>query len=110
MKPHNPTHNGPRDREPNQGEGDKVSARHYNRGAREFVADGKVDDAAHEAKVWVEREPADAARAEQKAARGPHHGVRVSVEELLDKGRSVVDRIRPYVERAADKVRNRIRK
>lgn len=95
----------------NQGEGDKVSARHYNRDLREFIADGKVDEAAHEAKEWVEREPDDASRAEAKAARGPRTGgVRVSVQELVEKGRSIVDRVRPIVERAADKVRARFHK
>jgi hypothetical protein len=97
MKPHS---------DPNQGEGDKVSARHYNRAAREFVADGKVDEAAHEAKVWVEGDPVEAERAERKAARGPRRSVKVSVSELVDKGRSVVDRLRPVAEQAVTKVRS----
>jgi hypothetical protein len=107
MKPHNPT-TGKTGDGPNQGEGDKASARQYNKHVREFMADGKVEDAANEAKVWVEREPEDATRAEQKARRGPQAGTRVSVDELLAKGKSVVDRIRPYVDRAADKVRARL--
>lgn len=107
MKPHNPMQHGTGG--PITGEGDKLAARRYNRGAREFIAEGKVDEAAHDAKVWVEREPEDASRAEDRARRGPHHGVRASVDELVAKGRSVVDRLRPLVERAADKVRSRIR-
>lgn len=110
MKPHNPSQNGKRDdRDPNQGEGDRISARHYNRAVREFMADGKVDDAAREAKVWVEREPDDALRAEQQAKRGPRRGgVRVTADELVEKGRSIVDRIRPLVDRAASAVRSRL--
>jgi hypothetical protein len=106
MKPHNPIQNGTKD--PNQGEGDRISARHYNRAVREFKADGKVEDAAREAKVWVEREPEDAMRAEQQAKRGPHRGTRVSAAELVEKGRSVVDRIRPLVDRAANAIRSRL--
>jgi hypothetical protein len=89
-----------------QGEGDKISARHYNRDLREFIAEGKVDDAAEEARLYVERDPTDAERAEQKAKRGPR-GKGVTVDELVAKGRSVVDRVRPYVERASQKLRSR---
>ncbi len=95
--------------DPNQGEGDKASARHYNRDAREFVAEGRVEEAAREAKQYVERDPADAARAERKAQRGPN-SPRVSVDELIAKGKTVVDRVRPMLERAADKLRARFRK
>lgn len=114
MKPHNPTQNGTRanrdrtGKDPNQGEGDRISARHYNRAVREFMAEGKVDEAAHEAKVWVEREPEDAMRAERQAKRGPNRGIRVTADELVDKGRTIVDRIRPVFERAANAVRSRL--
>jgi len=91
MKPDNPG------KDPNQGEGDKVSARHYNRDVREFVADGKVDEAARDAAVFVEREPEAAKRAEQKARRGPN-GSRVSVDDLVAKARNVVDRIKPALQ------------
>jgi hypothetical protein len=91
--------------EPNQGEGDKVSARKYNRDLREFVAEGKVDEAAEDARLYVERDPADAERAEAKAKRGPRS--KVSVDELVAKGRSVVERVRPYLERAQQKLRAR---
>ena len=93
-------------REPNQGEGDKVSARHYNRDLREFIAEGKVDDAAEDARLYVERDPDDAERAEAKAKRGPR-GKGVSVDELIAKGKTVVDRVRPYIERASQKLRSR---
>lgn len=105
MKPHTPTQNGS-NRDPNQGEGDKNSARHYNRAVREFIADDKVDEAAREAKVWVERDPGEAEKAERQAARGPHRGVRVSVAELVNKGRTVVDRLRPVAEEAIAKVKS----
>lgn len=93
--------------EPNQGEGDKLSARHYNRDLREFIAEGKVDDAAHDARLYVENDPDDAFRAEEQAKRSPRSGKRVSVDEIIAKGRSVVDRVRPYVERATQKLRSR---
>jgi len=104
MKPRNSSQGG---KDPNQGEGDKLSARHYNRSVREFVAGGKVDEAAHEARLYVERDPADAERAEQQAKRGPKGGTRVSVDELVAKGRSIVDRVRPYLARASTKLRAR---
>lgn len=91
--------------EPNQGEGDKVSARKYNRDLREFIAEGKVDEAAEDARLYVERDPADAERAEAKAKRGPRN--KVSVDELVAKGRSIVERVRPYLERAQQKLRAR---
>ena len=111
-----PTTYGPKqggadkDTDPMQGEGDRISARHYNRNVREFVAEGKVDEAADEAKRYVEQEPEDAARAERTARRGPHHGTRVSVDELVAKSRTVIDRERPLVERAIGKVRSRLRR
>lgn len=98
MKPH--------DSDRNQGEGDRISARHYNRKAREYVATGDVEEAAHEAADFVEQEPAEAARAEAKAKRGPGHA-RVSIDELVAKGRTVVDRVKPIVERAAARLRSR---
>ena len=102
MKSHDSSRGGDR----NQGEGDRISARHYNRNVREFVADGKVDDAAREARLFVETDPEDAARAEAKARRGPR-GPRVTIDELVAKGRTVVDRVRPYVHRAATRIRSR---
>lgn len=89
-----------------QGEGDKLSARHYNRHLREFIAEGKVDEAAHDAAAYVERDPDDAMQAEERAKRGPR-SKRVSVDELVAKGRSVVDRVRPLIERATHKLRTR---
>jgi hypothetical protein len=100
MKPRNP--------DANQGEGDKVSARRYNRRVREFVAEGKVDEAAHQAEDYVEHEPDDAQRAERKAKRGPKHGTRVTADELIAKGLTVFDRVRPVVARAIGRLRSRL--
>ena len=93
-------------RDPNQGEGDRVSARRYNKQVEDFVAEGKVGSSAHEAERYVEAQPKDAARAERKAKRGPHH-TKVSLDELVNMGRTVVDRLRPYVERGVGRLRAR---
>ena len=93
----------------NQGEGDRKSARRYNRKLREFISQGRVDSAAHEAEGYVEREPKDAERAERAAKRGPH-GTRVSVDELVAKGRTVFDRMRPLVSRVVARARKRFHK
>lgn len=95
------------DKDPNQGEGDKVSARHYNREVREFIADGKVDEAAREAAHYVESAPLDADRAETKARKGPPSS-KISVDELVAKGRTVIDRVRPMVDKVIDRVRARL--
>lgn len=100
MKPNDP--NG------NQGEGDRVSARHYNEAASEFAADdNKVDRAARTAASYVDAEPADAKRAERTAKRGPK-GTSVSIDELIELGRSVVDRVKPYVDRAIARVKSKL--
>ena len=93
----------------NQGEGDKASARRYNEHAQEFVARGRVSKAAADARDYVEEEPEQAQAAERAAKRGPS-GTKGSLEDLMAKGRTVVDRVRPIVERAADKVRAAFKK
>ena len=100
MKPDKPTQ-----RDTNQGEGDRASARHYNEGLRDFVAGGKVEPAAKEAEAYVRQKPQEAARAERTARRGPHTGI--SLDEMIAKSRTVVDRVRPIVDRAVDKLRAR---
>jgi hypothetical protein len=92
MKPEKPT------QDENQGEGDRVSARRYNQDLREFIAGGKVEPAAREAEAYVERAPSDAARAERTAKRGPEP-TRVSLEELMAKGRTMIDRVRNLANR-----------
>ena len=95
------------DKDPNQGEGDRASARRYDRHVREFVAEGKVPDAADEARLFVERDPDDAAKAEAAARRGPHGTRFTSVDQLVAKGHSVLDRVIPMVERAVGNLRKR---
>lgn len=101
MRNHNPT------RGRNKGEGDPIAARHYNRQVREFVAEGKVAEPARDAKAYVEREPEAARRAERKAKHGPA-GTRVSIDDLVAKSRTVVDRVRPLVGRVVSRVRARL--
>lgn len=103
MKPHD------ENKDPNQGEGDRISARRYNEDVRGFVAEGKVDPAAREAAQFVEAEPAEAKAAEARAKRGPH-GTRVSVDELVAKGKTVIDRVRPIVERVVERVKSKFSK
>lgn len=93
-------------KDPNQGEGDRLSARRYNDAAKKFAKDEeKVDEAARKAAAFVDANPEAAHRAERKAKRGPH-GTRVSVDELVDMGRSFMDRVRPYVDRAISRVKS----
>jgi hypothetical protein len=101
MKPENPTQ-----RDPNQGEGDRVSARRYNEQVHDFVEQGRVEPQARDAETYVTRDPDDAARAERKAKRGPR-STRVSLDELIEMGRTMVDRARPYVDRAVARLRSR---
>lgn len=93
-------------RDPNQGEGDRIAARRYSQRLRDFVAGGKVEPAARAAEDYVERMPEDAARAERKARLGPH--TRVSVDELVAKGRTVYERVRPVVVRMIGRIRARL--
>ncbi len=72
------------------------------REVREFIADGKVDEAARDAAFFVESEPA-----EPRARKNPH-ATKVSVDELVAKGRTLIDRVRPFVERVVESVRSRL--
>lgn len=69
-------------KEPNQGEGDRVSARRYNRDLRDFISEGRVEPAAREAERFVEAHPADAERAERKAKHGPMGWLERTVESI----------------------------
>lgn len=69
--------------------------------------DHKVPDAASEAKAYVERDPDGAARGEYAARRGTHDR-RVSVDELVAKGHTVLERVRPLVQRAVAGLRARL--
>lgn len=98
----------PKDSGPDQGEGDRASVGRYNRKLREFISRGKVDTAAHDAEVYVEGESESARQEERAAQRGPRsQGTKVSVDELIAKGRSVFDRVRPLVSRVVARARKR---
>lgn len=90
----------------NQGEGDRGSARRYQRHVREFVAGGEVEPAARNAEQYVERAPGDAARAEAAARRGPRP-TRISLDELVAKGHTVIDRMEALVRRIAGRLGRR---
>ena len=74
---------------------------------REYVREGRVPDAANDARFFVEREPDNAAKAEREAMRG-HSERWVTVDELVAKGHSVIERVRPMVERAVGNLRARL--
>ena len=94
MKPDKPNPDG------NQGEGDRVSARRYQQRVREFVAGGKVEPAAHDADTYVKRDPRDAERAERDAVRGPGP-TKITLDELVAKGHTMIDRVHSLVRRVA---------
>jgi hypothetical protein len=100
MKPDKPTPDA------NQGEGDRISARRYRRHVQEFVAEGQVEPAARDAEAYVERQPEEASRAERKARRGPR-STKVTIEELVAKGRTMADRVESAVRRIASKLGRR---
>jgi hypothetical protein len=83
----------------NQGEGDRLSARRYDQHAERFVRDGKVEDAARNARDSVDRDPSAAARAEQAGKRGPGSRHRSTADELVAKGRTLFDHLRPALAR-----------
>jgi hypothetical protein len=91
----------------NQGEGDRASARRYQRHVREFVAGGEVEPAARDAEQYVERAPDDAARAEAAAARRGPRPTKVSLDELVAKGHTVIDRMEALARRIAGRLRRR---
>jgi hypothetical protein len=102
MKPEKPTQH-----DANEGEGNRTSARHYNQQLRDFVAGGKVEPAAHAAEAYVRQKPEEAARAERQARRGPR-STGVTLDELVAKSRTVVDRVRPFVDGALGRLRARL--
>ena len=91
-------------KEPMQGEGDRVSARKYDEDAQAFIAQGKVPQAAREARAALEADPAGAAKAERDAKHGPAStDSHLSLEELVAKGKSAVEKV-------VDRVRDAIKK
>ena len=69
-------------KDPNQGEGDRTSARRYNRDLREFISEGRVEPAARQAEHYVEAHPDEAMRAERKAKHGPMGWLERTVESI----------------------------
>ena len=98
MKLDKPTQDG------HQTEGDRIPGQRYHRRVREFVASGRVEPAARDAERYVERAPDDAARAEAEARHGPR-SPRVSVDELVAKGHTVIDRMEALIRRIAGRFR-----
>lgn len=81
----------------NQGEGDRESARRYDKHLREFISEGKVKPAATEARDFVAAKPDEAAAAERTAKRGPHGHI---YDNLVAKARSWLARLRETAHRA----------
>lgn len=94
------------DKDGTKGEGDRASARRYDQNVREFIAEGRVPDAASKAREYLDRDPEGAQKSEQRAKRGPH-GRFVSLDQIVAKGQSVIGRVRPMVERAVGRARAR---
>ena len=90
---------------------DVLQAKLVKRGVNLKAIDyGKVEPAApgaHDAEAYVERAPDDAARAGVRARRGPPP-TRVSLDELVAKGHTVLDRVESLVRRVAGRVGNRL--
>ena len=87
-------------KDPNQGEGDRASARRYDQHTRAFADAGNVEPAAENAKQYVENDPEGAARAERAAKHGPH-GLRTMMEDIYARGRAVFERWRARLTTAA---------
>ncbi len=79
-------------KDPNQGEGDRASALKYDTDVEQFVAEDRVVQSARAARAYVDAHPKRAARAERRAKRGPSSHIS-SVEDLVAKGVSVLDRV-----------------
>src|SRR5262245_11698004 len=108
MKPDKPTHS-----DVNQGEGDRVSARHYNKRLRDFIKRGEGAPAAREAEAYGEGRPAEAARAEREAQRGPR-SEHSRLDRLVAASRQAAELVRPIIhriaQRSASALRNRLRR
>ncbi len=96
----------PNNHEPNQGEGDKASARKYNRNVKRFVRENRVEPAAQEAKTFVETAPDQATRDELAGLRPRKSEAEVTVDKLLAHGRGMFDRVAVRMRSAVDRVRS----
>ena len=91
MKPNQP-------KDPNQGEGDRVSARSYEQKLKEFMSEGKVDPAARDAARAVDGPEGPALRAAEEAGKAPARtGV---VDALKGVGRAFMTGARAAIEQA----------
>jgi hypothetical protein len=99
MKPDKPTEDGQRRK------GDRLSTRRHGRKVREFVARGKVEPAVRSHEIVEPRSEA-AGRAKRKVRGGPRP-TKVTIDELVAKGRTVIDRLEAVVHRVADRIRSR---
>ena len=97
-------------KDPNQGEGDRISARRYDKRVRQFIDEGNVPDAADDARLLGERDRDAAAKEEAAGKRGPKSGRFASVDEIVAAGHSVIERVRPMVRRAVGNLRKRFGK
>lgn len=85
----------------NQGEGNRDADRQYRSDVREFISKGKVGAAAKDAKDFVEQNPAEAKAAEQAAKHGS------TVDELIAKGKGIVERVKNVVEEKVSDLRTK---
>lgn len=84
------THNGHNGHNgANQGEGDKASARKYNEKAMQFAGSNKVEQAAKEAKDFVDANPAEA-RADEEIAKAGPSPIRTRINELVTEGKAML--------------------
>jgi hypothetical protein len=101
MKPTDPT------RDPNQGEGDRASAKRYDEHVREYVSEGTMDEDARDAAQWVAHQAREAARAERDGKRGPQPVRRLarptwlSMHGLVERGQRLLGRLRDAYHRVA---------
>jgi hypothetical protein len=101
MKPEDP-----RRRDPKRADGNRISDVHDHRRVHEPDAGHKVGSSPRDAEPHVALPPRVIANAERRARRG-RRSTRVSIDELIAKGQSVIDRVRPAVERTVGKLRAR---
>jgi hypothetical protein len=102
MKPDKPIDDG------NPGEGDHLSTRRHARNVREFVAGSKGEPAARNAEIRIEPQTAEAGRAERQVRRALRP-TKVTIDELVAKGHTVIDRLGALVHRVADRIGGRRR-
>lgn len=82
--------------EKNQGEGNRAAARNYDKNAKKFVDDGKVEAAAKEAEAYVDANPEEAAKAEEVAKMGPDP-VGNRLDELKTEGKALLEKAKAKV-------------